>query len=478
MQGLQREPEARLLKMPHDRLEGRKRKPKKQTNPLRKGILLFCNAKDIHVTTHEPAATIGSAEESALLGIADLPKRFTIYPPLLLLPHKFPTHSPRWETFYNVLNETDREELFRNIVEGGFAGMGISRVAINAPIAADEVPGLSQIAEIDTSSSLERTENVMRSPSGLVPLFGDWGERKIEAKADTITGELGDSFERAFWVSTCQHRGITQCWAPIYTMFSRGNISEKARILGLDPGSGQFTSTFQGLRDLELGEAVEKVDVVDFYVGIGYFAFCYLKRGIRTVWGWDINPWSIEGFRRGCEANGWRCIVIRVDEEGNTEGMSIPSLAEIWAEGVREGGHKEVRCVAFLGDNKWSSKIMGEIHDELKGLSPSGQGLNIRHANMGLLPSSQGSWENAVALIKMTDASDKKSWLHVHENVDIHQMDAMEAKIVHGIERFARSWEREEENRSCVSCVQVQEVKTYAPGVMHCVFDIQIKPNG
>jgi tRNA wybutosine-synthesizing protein 2 len=409
--------------------------------------------------------------EDSTLGISDLPKRFTIYPPLLLLPNNFTTHSPRWKCFYDTLTEADRDPLFRDIVEGGFAGMGISRIAINAPIAADEIVGPSQVTGVE-HESMVMTENVLRSPSGLVPLFGDWGASKTVCKDGMIPAK--DDFEQAFWVSTSQHKGITQCWAPIYTMFSRGNISEKARILGLDAGTGQSKSSFQGLTETELGERTEDVDVVDFYVGIGYFAFSYLKRGIRTVWGWDINPWSIEGLRRGCETNGWRCLVLQVDCEGNMLGMSLPQLAETLVKGTGESKDQEVRCVAFLGDNKWSAKVMKNIHDELKALSPFGRGLNIRHANMGLLPSSQGSWENAIALVRGTDAQHKESWLHVHENVDIHQIDAMKAKIVRQIEVLASEREKE----SGVSCIHVHQVKTYAPGVMHCVFDIQMKPNG
>ncbi|KEF55498.1 uncharacterized protein A1O9_08248 [Exophiala aquamarina CBS 119918] len=447
----------------------KKRKCKQQANPLRKGILLFCAAKNIPVM--EESTEIGRTEESTL-GISDLPKRFTIYPPLLLLPYNFSTHSPRWKSAYEALSEADRKELFRKVVEGGFAGMGISRMAINAPIAADEVVELDKATDTDCGGP-RRTKNVLRSPSGLVPLFGDWGAGKIDDKVSATPGE--DSFQQAFWVSTSQHKGITQCWAPVYTMFSRGNITEKARILGLDPGSGESMSAFQGLTETELGEAMRNIDVVDFYVGIGYFAFCYLKRGIRTVWGWDINPWSIEGLRRGCEANGWRCLVLQVDGEGSMLGMSIPQLAENLAEGIKEGGGREVRCVAFLGDNQWSAKVMRDIHDELKALGPLKQGLNIRHANMGLLPSSRGSWENAVALVRGTDAQDKETWLHVHENVDVHQIDGTVAKIEQEIDGLAKAMEGE--NESHVSCTNVHQVKTYAPGVMHCVFDIQIKPN-
>lgn len=448
----------------------RRRKPKQEANPLRKGILLFYAAKNLTLN-EEPSA---QGEGMPTLAISDLPKRFTLYPPLLLLPYNFTTHSLQWQKFYETLTDEDKNVLFRSIAQGGFEAMGISRMAINAPIAANEVVDLDLVTDASLGNTVH-TENVLRSPSHLIPLFGDWGTTKTIGKNGANPTQ--DDFEQAFWVSTSQHKGITQCWAPIYTMFSRGNVSEKARILGIDDvGPSQSKSSFEGLTESELGEAVNGVDVVDFYVGIGYFAFCYLRRGVRTVWGWDINPWSIEGLRRGCEANGWRCLVLKVDSEGSLQEMSLRQLAEIWAEGLRTGGGKEVRCVAFLGDNKWSAKVMMDVHGELKALTSSKQGLNVRHANLGLLPSSQGSWENATALLLRTDAQHKGSWLHVHENVDIHEIDAWRAKIVQEVDALSRSWIQENESR--VSCVDVHQVKTYAPGVMHCVFDIQIEPNG
>ncbi|KAK5044405.1 hypothetical protein LTR84_011277 [Exophiala bonariae] len=444
----------------------RHRRPKQQANPLKKGILLFLAAKRVTVQDHVSP----QEDEQPTLRIADLPKRFTIYPPLLLLPYNFRTHSPPWQVFYEALSEEEKAVLLRHVVEGGFEGMGISRVAINAPIAADEIGDAQAQAEASCGGTV-KTENVLRSPSHLLPIFGDWGAAKTTESGSKPATE---DFERAFWVSASQHRGITQCWAPIYTMFSRGNVSEKARILGVDAGLGQSRSSFQGLAQSELGEDVNCVDVVDFYVGIGYFAFCYLQRDVRTVWGWDINPWSIEGLRRGCEANGWRCLVVLVDNEGRLQGMTVRELAEIWVESTTIGGGAEIRCVAFLGDNKWSVPLMLALHEELKARSPSHRGLNVRHANMGLLPSSRGTWEHATVLSLKTDARAKGSWLHVHENVDIIQIDAWKVKVVHEIETLTKLSDRGSKNR--ISCVGVHEVKTYAPGVMHCVFDIQIKP--
>ena len=67
----------------------------------------------------------------------------------------------------------------------------------------------------------------------------------------------------------------------------------------------------------------------------------------------------------------------------------------------------------------------------------------------------------------------KGGWLHVHENVDIKDINSKRAEMIKSFERmvhdtFEDSWH--------VSCCHVEQVKTYAPGVMHCVFDIVIGP--
>ncbi|KAK5456053.1 S-adenosylmethionine-dependent methyltransferase [Exophiala xenobiotica] len=567
---------------PHDRKD-RKDRPRKPANPLIKGILAYCkkagipvvdadapieveeqhtndagNVKLYHDATVTATATATEGLVALKLSPSDLPKRHTIYPPLLLLPHRFPTHSARWTAVYCALSEDDKAELFRCIAEEGFVGgRQISRIAINAPISAEEeregdgdgsdvtvvavaaandAADVSEV-EVSTSSPLRKgKENILRSPSGLVPVYGDWGitgsslgggsggRRTKTTSSDQHPTRL--DFEQAFWTSTAQHKGITQCWAPLYTMFSRGNISEKARILGLCHGSGpgpqvrrgkkdvmgtgmgmgvedvtasSSSQFFPGLTAIELREPVKAIDVVDFYVGIGYFAFCYLARGVRRVWGWDINPWSIEGLRRGCERNGWGCVVVKVDDQGHLVGKE--SVAEVVCRiqegdvvGARgkllayRGGHEEeegqrqreaIKCIAFLGDNKWADKVMREFQE-------AGMEFNVRHANLGLLPTSRGSWDNAVKAIVGLSGSGSGSgsgggrggWMHVHENVDVREIDTMARQTVRDIQGVVSVQEVEFPSREgwSVSSVHVQQVKTYAPGVMHCVYDIQIKP--
>lgn len=43
----------------------------------------------------------------------------------------------------------------------------------------------------------------------------------------------------------------------------------------------------------------------DFYCGIGYFSLSYLRNGAKVLC-WELNPWSIEGFRRSLEHAGYR----------------------------------------------------------------------------------------------------------------------------------------------------------------------------
>lgn len=498
-------------------IDRRKRK-RAPGNPLVKGILSFCDhhapngsvlnndgsvsrsddvATDIeHLSTsnekqHDDADTDACALKRNLdsgISISDLPKRYTIYPPLLLLPHNFPTHSQQWAAFYESLSQTDKEALFRCVAEDGFQKIGISRVAINAPISAetetvegeDDDDGTPETGSPELRrqqqqqrEKITKHENILRSPSGLVPVYGDWGTTLSSLtpseRSSLLHRPTSQDFRNTFWTSASQHEGITQCWAPLYTMFSRGNVSEKARILGLQ-------SSFLGLTTDSLGhqEEIGNVDVVDFYVGIGYFAFCYLERGVRRVYGWDINPWSIEGLRRGCEKNDWKCLVVRVDGYGQVEG-GVKQLAERIREGDEQRQAEDVvRCVAFLGDNRWTARVMEELETEFQRMRRPG--LNVRHVSLGLLPTSKDSWLNAVKILVSMNERGRGGWAHIHENVDVRRIEEMAEEIAKDVNSLVKSQSRGRPYD--VSILHVEQVKTYAPGVMHCVFDTKIEYNG
>lgn len=257
----------------HDNMQGTKKRHSKSSgrNPLQLGMLAFFQQRRTPAYQH-------------------LPKRYTIYPPLLVLPTNFVSYTPEWKNLFSTLTSAEKNDLFACIATA-FAPHAITHIAINGPIS----------LETDDSGK----KNMMRSPSHLSPVYGDFGPSVLEQPYQNSGQPTDHDFQRAFWVSTLQNGAVYQTWAPLWTMFSRGNIKEKARIL--DPSAGMKGLTMEDLgRDSLNGhrETLSGVDVADLYVGIGYFAFSYLKRGVRTVFGWEINGWSVEGLRRGCEMNG------------------------------------------------------------------------------------------------------------------------------------------------------------------------------
>ncbi|KAI9045223.1 tRNA(Phe) (4-demethylwyosine(37)-C(7)) aminocarboxypropyltransferase [Aspergillus affinis] len=401
------------------------KRPPKNMNPLQKGI-------HDYLTTHVSPSVLSGYGISLEALLPTLPKRYTIYEPMLLLPVNALNTPPAWSAFYQSLSDEERQVLYASIAKA-FSRLGVTHVAINAPIALTDVQG---------------HENKMRSPVGLVPLYGDFGA--LPSGNDETGQPSEDDLRQAFWVRTVQNHGIVQIWAPLYTMFSRGNITEKARILG-------HGAAFEGLDASSLrDDAIGDISVVDMYAGIGYFVFSYLKRGVKRVWGWEINGWSVEGLRRGCIENGWGCKVVRVQEDGHVS-EPIPDLVE----NLRDSD----KVVIFYGDNKFAAEILMRT----KELLSARQSWNsIRHVNLGLLPSSSAAWRNAC---KMIDCR-KDGWVHVHENVDIQQIEEKSQEISRELGMLrAQVLDIPE---VAVECRHVEQVKTYAPGVMHCVFDMRL----
>lgn len=411
----------------------RQRRAKATANPLQKGIHDYLSSQ---------------SEIPWPLDIAALPKRFTLYPPLALLPVNFTTHGPQWSEVYSGLTVQSKSQLFECIASSFTRnGHAITNIAINSAIStADDESG--------------GHENVMRSPSAIEPVFGDWGPSTLLDVTASQPTKL--DFDAAFWISTKQVDGIVQTWAPRWTMFSHGNLSEKQRILG------HRSSPFTGLSQ-DLKSDIHATDVVDMYVGIGYFALCYLARGVKRVWGWDLNGWSIEGLRRGCAANGWQCEIVELDTDGDISAVMFQKLMERIKHADTAGGAAVIRCVAFRGDNSHSGAIMSRVKAGLGEPEGLTEALSVRHVNLGLLPSSEQSWKNAVRVLAPTEAA----YIHVHENVDIASTASRGEQIAQELHRLMNVDDRRDQ---IIRCVHAEHVKTYAPGVMHCVFDIEVQP--
>lgn len=413
-----------------------RRKKRAPGNPLQVGISSYITSSGL--SEHDAKADG--------LCVQDLPKRYTIYATLLLLQINFPIHSLHWRDVYTRLNTSQRFELFTNIAQSfARAGQPVTHIAINA-----RIPN----TDSDQDAGGPAEENVLRRPSNLQPLFGEFGPSRLLDAAALVPSQL--DFDAAFWVSMQQNEGIHQVWAPRWTMFSRGNVTEKARILYGDGGDHHFP----GLTQDQLGHAVDELDVADLYIGIGYFAFSYLARGVKRVWGWDLNPWSIEGLKRGCNANGWRCLVVNIDEQGELRGTSAADVAKQLSD-----LDDPVRCIAFCGDNKGAISVMASIRQMLRGSGSVPLLPKIRHVNLGLLPTSTRSWKTAMSLVDLASGG----WVHVHENVDLHQITTRSHAIVDEMQGLLKECGL---NDWRVDCQHVEEVKSYGPGVVHCVFDI------
>ena len=338
---------------------------------------------------------------------------YLICPPLLLLPATT-FSAPPWHDLLSRLPKAQLMELYASIC----TVFNTTHLALDGPI-----PSTSSIGI-----------NVLRSPSNLTPLYGNFGPALPSSPEHSPS--TGD-FENAFWCSTSQN-GITQTWAPRYTMFSRGNLSEKKRVLEL-----------QSLKMEGLGEAhPRETSAVDLYAGIGYFAFSYVKAGVGKVLCWVLNPWCVEGMRRGAEENDWGCRIFR---DGN-DGLD-----------PRNGGKQgSERLLVFQENNEKASEMIRRMRDHVP---------PVRHVNCGLLPTSSGSWAIAVQALDPVQGG----WIHAHENVRTRDIEHRKGAIVERFKTLAHVHHGSQ--RFGIACSHVETVKSYGPGIKHMVFDIAILPS-
>lgn len=381
------------------------------TNPFTKAVRAYLSS-----LPSEVLSTIGTAID---LWVAKLPTTYSIYPPMLLLPaHVF--SAPEWQSLFSNISTEQREVLYRKIA----TAMSVTHVAINASI-----PLLSKDQEHSNS------ENILRSPTNLTPLYGDFGPI-CDSSLPT-----SEDFASAFWVSAKQN-GITQFWAPRYTMFSRGNITEKARIL-------QLPSVIESVEE-EGG-----CTAVDLYAGIGYFVFSYAKAGVSKVLCFELNPWSVEGLRRGAEVNGWG---IEIFNEEDVKDFK-PTFTQL--------KDPKTQLLVFQMNNE----AAGSVLQRISGAIPP-----VRHVNCGLLPSSKGSWATAVRVLD----PEMGGWIHIHENLAIKEIEIKSEEIVEEMQELLNAVleaHAEEKGRKSIAILEhVERVKTFAPGVMHCVLDIHVVP--
>ncbi|KAK3697548.1 S-adenosylmethionine-dependent methyltransferase [Vermiconidia calcicola] len=317
--------------------------------------------------------------------------------------------SPDWQIIRNICSQSNFDKLYEHIARH----IKVTHIAINKPIPA-----------INTN---DHEENVLRAPSNFTPVYGDFGPSSCSSPPNQ------HEFDAAFWV-TAKQNNVFQTWAPRWTMFSRGNISEKARLLTL-PSVQEAVE--QGMAD---GRGCAAVDL---YAGIGYFAFSYLKAGVDKVLCWDLNPWSIEGLKRGALTNKWSFVA----NEANNDDLDA----------VEEN---QRRLCIFNESNELAAERIGQLRDRLP---------PVRHVNCGLLPTSRASWQVAV---KVMDPH-LGGWVHVHENFAVQEIEQKSQEVRSAFQHMVNG----DGECGLVNLDYVHRLKSYAPGVMHCVIDIHIPPH-
>lgn len=347
---------------------------------------------------------------------------YTIYAPMLLLPSTF-LSKPPWP---EVVERTFKPcGLLRTLYEMICEQFNVTHIAIIG-----QIPALLPNVKRQASST-----NVLRSPTELVPLHGDFGEPNLPPTTK--------NFQESFWVSTVQN-DITQIWAPLYTMFSRGNIREKTRLLKLATQPSNLSQTSLPFEPVN-------ISAVDLYAGIGYFAFSYAKAGISKVLCWERNGWSIEGLRRGAEKNGWGTKIM------NKAPAAYPPRD---VEQQQEAG--DARLLIFHEGNIHAAERIRALRDSIH---------PIRHVNCGYLPSSSDSWSVAVQVLDPVEGG----WIHAHENVAATNIQQRKCEVVEIFKGFVDQYRIPGATPSFkVECQHVEQVKAYAPGIIHCVFDIAI----
>ena len=171
--------------------------------------------------------------------------------------------------------------------------------------------------------------------------------------------------------------------------------------------------------------------VVDLFAGIGYFVLPYLIHAkAKHVHACEINPHAIKALKMNLSANKARD-----------------------------------RCTIHEGDNRLTCP--SDVADRV---------------NLGLIPSSEMSWETACKALKSVSGG----MLHIHANVDskkgerkddtIFKYPEWETWAVDATDRIVKILREVKCNEWNVKIVHLEHVKSYAPRVDHLVLDLHCTP--
>lgn len=401
------------------------------------------------------------------------PKRWVVYEPMVLLPSGSFSSAP-WPSLLSSLTPSQKEPLWTAVlhhISPSPSKPPLTHLAINEgiplhlskpPLPPSPPPPTTTAHDNNEEEHQQATrpeENLLRAPTSLHPLYGAFGP-SVSSSSSSSPPTPAD-FAAALWVTTKQN-GLHQTWAPLHTMFSRGNVKEKARLLAFHSSSPPSPSQQHPWhprhpRRLLPARALRGKWAVDLYAGIGYFTLSYAALGLRVLC-WELNPWSVEGLRRGARMNGFEVRVVTPPpavspgEDGEEEEVVV-DMEALFNDGAQ--------IVVFLEDNAFAAHRVREAH--ARGLVKRDE---VVHVNCGFLPSSEGVWRDAFGMVG------GEGWLHLHENVGVGEIEGRKGAVQGLFDEWTREDGEEEGKEATVEHVEL--VKTYAPDVWHCVFDVFI----
>ncbi|KAF9187697.1 tRNA methyltransferase tyw3 [Haplosporangium sp. Z 767] len=390
--------------------------------------------------------------------IASLPQKWEHYSTFTLLPPTAFLIEP-WPTVLKRLENLDRMQGHRNAIMAQWEKL------------VQEALQSSHIAR----KAIIPVQDVLRRPK-IRPLTGDWKihnrykswfeddhglleHQHVESAThdsmeqtkqtdlyDENNVPTEDDFKDTYWAETCQNH-VWYSWAPMFTMFSAGNITEKERIANSRP----------------IFDARGKI-IVDLYVGIGYFSLVYLVHaGAKTVHACEWNPWSVKGLVRGAEKNDieWKQYHSRVPGSSNNDQPFTEGKKRIPIAGKKPKEYGNL--VIYPGDNaQWIEFFENQAH----------------HVNLGLIPSAEPGWVLGVRALSPTEGG----YLHVHHNIRVGEEETFKKYLLQSLQGLFMKWKvckkalSHDDEAWSIDIRHMENVKSFAPMVFHYVIDVECRP--
>ncbi|KAF9569251.1 tRNA methyltransferase tyw3 [Mortierella alpina] len=424
-----------------------------------------------------------STESLLVLGdlprlLASLPQKWEHYSDFTLLPPSAFLTAP-WPTVMKRLVALDQEQARNNNLVNAD-----NRVMAKWERLIQDALLSSHIAR----KAIIPVNDILRRPT-IRPLTGDWKlhnqfkswveddqhlleHREIDdttIPSDTTSSSIDsfqpskDHFRQAYWAETCQNH-VWYTWAPMFTMFSAGNITEKERVAKSRP----------------IFEAKGKT-VVDLYAGIGYFTLVYLiHAGAKVVHACEWNPWSVEGLAQGASRNeiSWKkylgtSMAANGAASSSTTSTVMPGC--ISAEAVGSQGTLQAfetsperplapgkkpksygDLIIYPGDNaQWIDAFENQAH----------------HVNLGLIPSAEPGWVLGVRAL----CPQEGGYLHVHHNIRVGEEESFKKYLLDSLRDLFVLWKTNSAPWS-IHIRHMENVKSFAPLVFHYVIDVECRP--